>query len=128
MKKAKQREREMETGRHTERGREGEKGGGREREREKEGEKEKQQKQKDRWSETHSSPRSYTSEPDKRQVSREEGEALARKWNLPFLEVNAKDGTNCDAVFETLAIEIGLRQIAVLPPKKEEKSQGCTTM
>jgi len=38
-----------------------------------------------------------------RQVSREEGAALARSYNLPFLECSAKNNVNIGNLFETIA-------------------------
>jgi len=35
-----------------------------------------------------------------------EGRALAKKFDIPFLEVSAKLGDNIEAVFETIAREI----------------------
>lgn len=34
-----------------------------------------------------------------REIERSEGEALARKYRVPFMETSAKDGRNVDAVF-----------------------------
>jgi GTPase KRas protein len=41
-----------------------------------------------------------------RQVSKSEGEDIAKKWGIPFLETSAKNRTNIDESFVTL-----LRQI-----------------
>ena len=40
---------------------------------------------------------------DKREVSSEEGEALAREYNVPFMETSAKDALNVDNLFEVMA-------------------------
>ena len=37
-----------------------------------------------------------------RQVSWKEGEVLAKKYNIPFIEVSAKDGRNVDRAFEMM--------------------------
>ena len=41
--------------------------------------------------------------PDKRQVSSEEGESLAKELELVFYETSAKDGTNVNQMFNKLA-------------------------
>ncbi len=41
-----------------------------------------------------------------RQVSKEEGEAMASKGGMKFFEVSAKDGSNIDNVFEIIANEV----------------------
>ena len=43
---------------------------------------------------------------DRRQVSYEEGQALARRWNVPFVECSAKEDINVGEVFRTLVREI----------------------
>lgn len=45
--------------------------------------------------------------PDsQRQVSKAEGEALAKKYGIPFLESSAKNNTNINEIFETLGRDI----------------------
>ena len=39
---------------------------------------------------------------DKRQVSVEEGEALAREYGIPFMETSAKEALNVDNMFTTM--------------------------
>jgi len=41
-----------------------------------------------------------------RQVSRSEGEALAKKYGIQFLESSAKNNININEIFETLGHEI----------------------
>ncbi|GMM36718.1 putative GTPase [Saccharomycopsis crataegensis] len=55
-----------------------------------------------------------------RQVSKEEGLALAREFNCPFIEVSAKDNTNVDRAFEIL-----LQHIEELTNPQEKKEAGC---
>ena len=43
---------------------------------------------------------------DERQVSTEEGEDLADKYGIPFLETSAKTNHNVDKMFETLVCEV----------------------
>jgi GTPase SAR1 family protein len=38
-----------------------------------------------------------------RKVSKEEGEKLASYYNIPFFETSAKEGTNINQSFETIA-------------------------
>lgn len=40
---------------------------------------------------------------DKREVSVEEGESLAREYNVPFMETSAKDSVNVDNLFGVMA-------------------------
>jgi Ras-related protein Rab-1A len=40
---------------------------------------------------------------DKREVSVEEGETLAREYNVPFMETSAKDSVNVDNLFGVMA-------------------------
>jgi Ras-related protein Rab-8A len=48
---------------------------------------------------------------DKRVVSTEQGEALARELGIPFLEVSAKSNINIDKAFYSLAADIKKRII-----------------
>ena len=43
---------------------------------------------------------------EERQVTSEEGEELARQYNIPFLEVSAKSKANVEETFTTMASEI----------------------
>ena len=43
---------------------------------------------------------------NERQVSFEEGENFAKKWNIKFFEASAKDGTNVNELFFYIANEI----------------------
>lgn len=55
-----------------------------------------------------------------RQVKSEEGQALAKEFNCPFIEVSAKDNINVDKAFELLLIHIE----AISNPQ-EKKEGGC---
>jgi Ras-related protein Rab-8A len=48
---------------------------------------------------------------DKRVVSTEQGEALAKELGIPFLEVSAKSNINIDKAFYSLAADIKKRII-----------------
>ena len=43
---------------------------------------------------------------DERQVSRDQGERLAREWGCSFIEASAKTGHNVDEVFKGIARQI----------------------
>jgi Ras-related protein Rab-8A len=43
---------------------------------------------------------------DQRVVSLEEGDALAKEFNIPFFEVSAKNNQNVETAFLTLATEV----------------------
>lgn len=51
-----------------------------------------------------------------RQVSKEEGQALAAKLNIPFLEASAKSNENVDSIFYELAGIIQEKQVDEAPP------------
>jgi small GTP-binding protein len=55
-----------------------------------------------------------------RVVSVEEGEALAKEFGIPYFETSAKDGTNVEAVFGTLA-----RTIVNRRKEKAEQQQAA---
>lgn len=44
--------------------------------------------------------------PSERKVSTEQGQQLAKKYHIPFLECSAKDGTNIEEIFFTLGKNI----------------------
>ena len=46
------------------------------------------------------------SDMTERVVDVTEGRALAKKFDIPFLEVSAKQGDNIESIFETIAKEI----------------------
>lgn len=58
---------------------------------------------------------------DERVVSKDQGEELALKWGVPFLETSAKEGINVVQTFETC---VGL----LLPKKGEKKGTGCCSI
>ncbi|XP_057292986.1 ras-related protein Ral-A-like [Hydractinia symbiolongicarpus] len=58
--------------------------------------------------------------PDKRQVSKEDGEARASEWNIPYLETSAKTKENVDKAFHDLIKIIQSRN-------KEENKPGAKT-
>lgn len=43
---------------------------------------------------------------DKRQVTRDEGEELAKSYGIPYLETSAKSNTNVEDCFITMAKQI----------------------
>ena len=49
-----------------------------------------------------------------RQVSREEGEAMARNYNISFLEVSAKNNINISEAYEAIALITKSRYIKIL--------------
>eukprot|EP00475_Leptophrys_vorax_P019486 TRINITY_DN2665_c0_g1_i1.p1 TRINITY_DN2665_c0_g1~~TRINITY_DN2665_c0_g1_i1.p1 ORF type:complete len:190 (-),score=34.59 TRINITY_DN2665_c0_g1_i1:28-597(-) len=61
-----------------------------------------------------------------RSVTKQEGEALARSWGIPFYETSAKDRINTDECFHQLVREIkrsrGSRTSKV---KKDKGDKGC---
>ena len=63
---------------------------------------------------------------DSRQVSKEEGEEYARKNNLSFFEVSAKEGTNVQEGFEFFAKEI-LNSFSPNENYKKRKSKMLST-
>jgi hypothetical protein len=46
---------------------------------------------------------------DRRVISRSTGEALAKEYNIPFMETSAKDGTGVEESFFALAGEVKRR-------------------
>ena len=69
----------------------------------------------------------------RRKVTAEESAALAQRHNMPFFEVSAKDNTNVEAVFQTVAkavadthkLEISSRQKSMGRPSGETGSKCC---
>lgn len=59
-----------------------------------------------------------------RQVGTVQGQTLARSYNIPFLEVSSKTGTNVGQVFDELAREIQKTQRASAPVYKSKKKAG----
>ena len=66
-----------------------------------------------------------------REVSKEEGAALARQFGCEFIETSAKTAQNVERLFMNLVRS--LRQTRNIdsgptPPKKEKKSSKCVIM
>eukprot|EP01084_Bolivina_argentea_P306782 530178_1 len=59
---------------------------------------------------------------DKRVVSFEEADALAKEYNMKYIEVSAKTGENVNAAFETLIIEIYKKKIPLWKISKPSSS------
>ena len=59
---------------------------------------------------------------EKRVVSTEQGEALARELGIPFLEVSAKSNINIDEAFYSLAADIKKR--IIVTSKTDAPSSG----
>ena len=57
---------------------------------------------------------------EKREVTYDEGEELAKQYDVPFLEVSAKNSTNIEETFTTMATDIQTRFWKM----KEEKKKG----
>ena len=51
-------------------------------------------------------------EPSARQVTREQGEELAKSFGIKFFETSAKDGTSVDDAFVTIASDVQKRLAA----------------
>lgn len=60
---------------------------------------------------------------DKRKVSYEEGEELAKSFKIGFIEVSAKASTNIDQAFKEMAKNIMLRINASSIKKDHEKKK-----
>lgn len=60
-----------------------------------------------------------TDVPEERKISTEQGQKLANKYHIPFLECSAKDGTNIDEIFYTLG-----KNIKPLLEKESHTDQG----
>lgn len=58
---------------------------------------------------------------EKRAVSTEQGEALARELGIPFLEVSAKSNINIDKAFYSLASDIKKR---IIDTSKNDTTSG----
>ena len=54
-----------------------------------------------------------------REVSFEEGEALANEFNIPFFETSAMNDINVDHAFMTVATNVKVRQDSAKPARKE---------
>ncbi len=62
----------------------------------------------------------------KRQVSREEAEAVANVWQCPFLESSAKNGENVKEMFTQLVRQVHKVKTSSKKSKKEEKKKRKT--
>ena len=74
---------------------------------------------------------------DQRQIKKEEGEEYAKKKNIKFYEVSAKEGTNVNEVFEYLVKDIlksyspnekykkRASKMLTVPIKKGKKKKCC---
>jgi Ras-related protein Rab-8A len=60
---------------------------------------------------------------DKRVVSTEQGEALAKELGIPFLEVSAKSNINIDKAFYSLAGDIKKR---IIDTSKDQPAGGAS--
>ena len=60
---------------------------------------------------------------DQREVSREQGEALARKHNIRFIETSAKANVNIEGAFRDLADDI-LRKMPSNSPANPDRSRS----
>ncbi|GAA6034015.1 hypothetical protein JCM8097_000650 [Rhodosporidiobolus ruineniae] len=58
-----------------------------------------------------------------RQVSREEGAALAKEWGAAFVETSARTAENVPQIFQTVVAEI---EKELNPPAPEEAKGGCS--
>mmetsp|Transcript_15468 Transcript_15468/g.23025 ORF Transcript_15468/g.23025 Transcript_15468/m.23025 type:complete len:198 (+) Transcript_15468:78-671(+) len=63
---------------------------------------------------------------DQRQVSPEQGKALAQELGIPFLECSAKENFNIDAVFESLIKEVELAQGGAVKEETPPQQWQCT--
>ena len=64
-----------------------------------------------------------------RQVSAEEGEALAKEWGCKFYEISAKTNENLDNVFETIITDTyAIAKGSKKRIQKKKKKQICTAM
>ena len=65
-----------------------------------------------------------------REISKGEGELLARSWQCPFFETSAKERINIDETFHELVRRMKRYQSATSQEKKKkkEKSKKCVVM
>jgi len=64
---------------------------------------------------------------EKRQVDTETAKAYAGEINIPFLETSAKENTNVEDAFKTMAADIKKRQVAAPTPAAGNKSKITVT-
>lgn len=71
-------------------------------------------------------------EGDRREVSKDEADAQAASWGVPFVETSAKTQANVDKVFYDLLEKIEQRKDAQgpgpEPKKKSKKKKKCTIL
>uniref|UniRef100_A0A6B2LKV2 Uncharacterized protein n=1 Tax=Arcella intermedia TaxID=1963864 RepID=A0A6B2LKV2_9EUKA len=60
-----------------------------------------------------------------RQVSKEEGESLAKSWNIPFFETSALSKQNAEESFHSLVREIRTFKTKNNDKKDHKKRMGC---
>jgi GTPase KRas protein len=61
-----------------------------------------------------------------REVSTSEGLAIAKSWNVPYIETSAKEGVGVEDAFMTLLKEI--RNAQPKEPEKKARRRGCTIL
>ncbi|KAH0788132.1 Ras-related protein RABD1 [Histomonas meleagridis] len=59
-----------------------------------------------------------------REVKEEEGEQLAREYDIPFMETSAKDSLNVDNLFYTMAIAMK-EKAGVSTSQQTETKESC---
>lgn len=64
---------------------------------------------------------------ENRQVSFDEGQELAKNYDVPFLEVSAKNSTNIEQTFTLMASEIHERFLQMKKEKKDKIISGGST-
>ena len=70
----------------------------------------------------------WCDDESRREVTRDEGENLARSWGCPFFEASAKTRVNCDEVFHQVVREIWEKNTDANnneDPEEEKKDKCC---
>ena len=60
---------------------------------------------------------------DAREVSKEEGEEMAKEYNIPYFETSSKTGMNVEEVFKYTAIEILNKNLDIISRDKKIRDQ-----